>query len=222
MIVKLASGASASAVLPGLRPILPRPPLQSQSKVDGTGTPSIKAMSQSGGGTLQASFTSVKMPEQSREASKPASSARESSVNLRKRKSPPSSSYDTRGSPKRTEPTSKVSSMRSMASPTKDAPVASTSNPRAEALDFSQIRTSAPRVMPPRSRNRLYNLEHCPVFYPNEDEFARPLEYIERIAVACRTLDYGICKIVPPTGWQPPFALDTEVCVCSRTGHRHH
>ena len=43
------------------------------------------------------------------------------------------------------------------------------------------------------------------------EEFAKPLEYIERIATASRKLHYGICKIVPPEGWQPPFALDTEV-----------
>lgn len=65
--------------------------------------------------------------------------------------------------------------------------------------------------MPPRSKNRLFGLEHCPVFYPTVDEFAKPLEYIERIATASRNLHYGICKIVPPEGWQPPFALDTEV-----------
>jgi histone demethylase JARID1 len=40
------------------------------------------------------------------------------------------------------------------------------------------------------------------------------MAYIERVANETREAEFGICKIVPPKGWQPPFALDTEVsCV---------
>ncbi|KAJ0407651.1 hypothetical protein P43SY_010192 [Pythium insidiosum] len=49
----------------------------------------------------------------------------------------------------------------------------------------------------------------CPtasIFYPTMEEFASPLEYIARIQpLAERT---GICKIVPPRGWRPKFAVD--------------
>lgn len=78
-------------------------------------------------------------------------------------------------------------------------------------LDLANIRKSAPAVMPPRKSERLFGLEHCPIYYPTEAEFAQPLEYIERIAKQARDHGYGICKVVPPKGWQPPFSLDTEV-----------
>lgn len=83
--------------------------------------------------------------------------------------------------------------------------------PRAPPLDFSQIRTSAPAHVPSRNRARLFNLEHCPIYYPTVDEFAQPMEYIERVAKESKDGQYGICKVVPPEGWKPPFALDTEV-----------
>lgn len=197
---------------PGLRPILPKPPLQSEAKLNGDRVPpSIVPLSQSGSGLIDGSFSTLKRPLRPAEPAKMAPTIPQSSVNLRKRKSPPASSYETRGNAKRVEPTSKVSSMRAVPSPAKPGPTASSSNPRSEPLDFSQIRTSAPGVMPPRIKNRLFGLEHCPVFYPSHTEFTKPLEYIERIAVALKGSHYGICKIVPPENWQPPFALDTEV-----------
>jgi hypothetical protein len=36
-----------------------------------------------------------------------------------------------------------------------------------------------------------------------------PLKYIESIRPLAEKS--GICKIIPPEGWKPPFALDTEV-----------
>jgi len=80
-------------------------------------------------------------------------------------------------------------------------------------LDMKTVRTSAPAVMPPREGERLFGLEHCPIYYPTDAEFAQPLEYIERIAKQTREHQYGICKVVPPKGWQPPFTLNTEVSV---------
>ncbi|CAF0968427.1 unnamed protein product [Didymodactylos carnosus] len=48
----------------------------------------------------------------------------------------------------------------------------------------------------------------APVFYPTYNEFQDPLEYIEKIRpIASRT---GICKIVPPKDWQPPFCVQIE------------
>ncbi|KAI9908289.1 hypothetical protein PsorP6_016452 [Peronosclerospora sorghi] len=46
------------------------------------------------------------------------------------------------------------------------------------------------------------------VFYPTIEQFADPLKYIASIEpAAART---GICKIVPPRGWNPTFALNLQ------------
>ncbi|KAL7568920.1 hypothetical protein ACA910_000664 [Epithemia clementina (nom. ined.)] len=47
-----------------------------------------------------------------------------------------------------------------------------------------------------------------PVFYPTQQDFeGNPLEYIEKIRPIAER--YGICKIVPPAGWNPaPFCVD--------------
>ncbi|KAK2975102.1 hypothetical protein RJ640_018904, partial [Escallonia rubra] len=48
----------------------------------------------------------------------------------------------------------------------------------------------------------------APVYYPNEEEFKDPLEFICKIRPEAEP--YGICRIVPPKDWKPPFALDLE------------
>ncbi|KPV75911.1 uncharacterized protein RHOBADRAFT_52923 [Rhodotorula graminis WP1] len=82
--------------------------------------------------------------------------------------------------------------------------------PRAPPLDYSTLRMEAPRLPnpPPRDKPRMFELEEAPVYFPTVEEFAHPMEYIERIAPDAS--EFGICKIVPPEGWRPSFAIDSE------------
>ncbi|XP_065085510.1 lysine-specific demethylase 5 [Ochlerotatus camptorhynchus] len=48
----------------------------------------------------------------------------------------------------------------------------------------------------------------APVFEPSEEDFKNPLIYINKIRPIAEK--YGICKIRPPTSWQPPFTVDVE------------
>uniref|UniRef100_M4BIH9 JmjN domain-containing protein n=1 Tax=Hyaloperonospora arabidopsidis (strain Emoy2) TaxID=559515 RepID=M4BIH9_HYAAE len=72
-------------------------------------------------------------------------------------------------------------------------------------------------------------LPHGAVFYPTREQFADPIKYIARYEPTASgfhlpllfkwTLGFsieheaartGICKIVPPRGWNPTFAIDLE------------
>ncbi|KAJ8766205.1 hypothetical protein K2173_021722 [Erythroxylum novogranatense] len=60
----------------------------------------------------------------------------------------------------------------------------------------------------------------APVYYPSEEEFKDPLEYIYKIRVEAEK--YGICKIVPPKSWSPPFALNPDsFCFPTKTQAIH-
>lgn len=50
------------------------------------------------------------------------------------------------------------------------------------------------------------SVPEAPVFHPTEEEFADPLAYVARIRPLAEA--YGICRIVPPSSWSPPHALD--------------
>lgn len=83
---------------------------------------------------------------------------------------------------------------------------------KAPALDLSTVATTAPpenpSIHPP---TRIFGLVEAPCFYPTAEQFTEPLKYIESIRPEAEKA--GICKIIPPAGWKPTFALDTEVNV---------
>ncbi|KAK3034555.1 hypothetical protein RJ639_033801 [Escallonia herrerae] len=58
------------------------------------------------------------------------------------------------------------------------------------------------------SSSNSLKIPPAPVYYPNEEEFKDPLEFICKIRPEAEP--YGICRIVPPKDWKPPFALDLE------------
>jgi len=54
-----------------------------------------------------------------------------------------------------------------------------------------------------------FNIPLGPTFFPSVEEFEdNPLNYINKIAPTAQR--YGICKIVPPAGWNPPLCVDME------------
>ncbi|KAF9275598.1 hypothetical protein BGZ68_010662, partial [Mortierella alpina] len=81
---------------------------------------------------------------------------------------------------------------------------------KAPPLDMSTVATTSPPERPPANPpTRIFGLEDAPCYYPSADEFMEPLRYIESIRAEAEKA--GICKIVPPEGWKPTFALDSEV-----------
>ncbi|KAL1297760.1 hypothetical protein AAFC00_006297 [Neodothiora populina] len=66
-------------------------------------------------------------------------------------------------------------------------------------------KTAAPETT---KSNRLHNIPEAPTFRPTEEEFKDPMEYMRKIAP--EGAKYGIAKIIPPPGWNPTFAIDTE------------
>ncbi|CAH2048157.1 unnamed protein product [Thlaspi arvense] len=70
-----------------------------------------------------------------------------------------------------------------------------------------RVKAVEKRVLDQKLRGSL-NVPSGPVYYPTEDEFKDPLEYIHKIKPEAEV--YGICKIVPPNSWKPPFGLDLE------------
>lgn len=93
----------------------------------------------------------------------------------------------------------------------KNPAIAFYAKPKAVKLDMNSVKTKGPRVPKPRTEERAFGLTEAPTFYPTRDEFKDPMEYIRWCGDEGGAKDFGICKIVPPEGWQPPFVMDTEV-----------
>lgn len=80
--------------------------------------------------------------------------------------------------------------------------------PAPRVLDLQTVKTKRrPNLELPKPRP--FGLEDSPTYHPTSEEFSDPLSYIRSISDQAQK--YGICKIVPPEGWNMPFVTDTEV-----------
>lgn len=75
-------------------------------------------------------------------------------------------------------------------------------------FDLGSVRTSVPENASASTEERAFGLPTCPSYHPTAEEFVDPMAYIESISPEAKK--YGICKIVPPEGWQMPFELETD------------
>lgn len=50
----------------------------------------------------------------------------------------------------------------------------------------------------------------APVFRPTVQEFKDPIAYLA--SIRDKAEPFGICKIVPPAGWRPTFAINKDKC----------
>ena len=92
---------------------------------------------------------------------------------------------------------------------------------RAPPLDMSTVERKGHPLAARESNKRIrpHGLQDAPTFRPTDEEFRDPMGYIRKIAP--EGSKYGICKIIPPEGWNPDFAIDTEVWSKSlEQGHR--
>ncbi|KAI0677218.1 PLU-1-like protein-domain-containing protein [Trametes maxima] len=73
-----------------------------------------------------------------------------------------------------------------------------------------QLRDGPPISVPPRLtyRPRPFGLADCPTFHPTQEQWKDPMSYIASISETGKR--FGMCKIVPPSGWTMPFVTDTE------------
>ena len=81
---------------------------------------------------------------------------------------------------------------------------------RAQPLDLKTVERkghTSSRNQP--QRTRPHGLLEAPTFRPTEAEFKDPMTYLR--SIYDKASRFGICKIVPPEGWNPDFAIDTEV-----------
>lgn len=100
----------------------------------------------------------------------------------------------------------------SLASMTQPLPLFGEETDKKDEQKCIPTQFNTPRYPPSRQRERLFELEEAPTFYPTVEEFSDPLRYIKWVGEpeGGDGKAYGIVKIVPPEGWNPPFALDQD------------
>ena len=65
----------------------------------------------------------------------------------------------------------------------------------------------------------LSKVTDAPEFRPSVEEWKNPIAYVEKIRLEAEA--FGIAKIIPPAGWNPPFALKEDFKFSTRVQHIH-
>jgi [histone H3]-trimethyl-L-lysine4 demethylase len=128
------------------------------------------------------------------------------------RVNPQSTSHAVGGVRGKMRPMTPALAANAASQPNNSNPVIPLSARKAQALDLNTVERRGGPLAPRESgkkTSRPHNLEEALTFKPSEEEWKNPIEYIQKIGPEARK--YGICKIIPPDGWNPDFAIDTEV-----------
>ena len=81
--------------------------------------------------------------------------------------------------------------------------------PVSPTLNLFTVKTPSSRPTGVKPTPRPFGLTDCPTFHPTPEQWKDPMAYISSISATGKR--YGMCKIVPPQGWNMPFVTDTEV-----------
>lgn len=77
------------------------------------------------------------------------------------------------------------------------------------AAEQRMLQVAMDRSKLDKSRVREVDIPEAPCFTPTAEEWRDPMKYIRSISEA--GYRYGIVRIVPPEGWNPPCGLSTDV-----------
>lgn len=80
-------------------------------------------------------------------------------------------------------------------------------------IDLTTVRGKHDYTEPPEVHQREFNLQNAPIFRPTLEEFKDPASYVAKISNVGKK--FGMVKIIPPDSWNPPFSLDSDVCLNS-------
>eukprot|EP00613_Pedinella_sp_CCMP2098_P061310 CAMPEP_0171984726 /NCGR_PEP_ID=MMETSP0993-20121228/273976_1 /TAXON_ID=483369 /ORGANISM="non described non described, Strain CCMP2098" /LENGTH=643 /DNA_ID=CAMNT_0012637559 /DNA_START=241 /DNA_END=2172 /DNA_ORIENTATION=+ len=80
--------------------------------------------------------------------------------------------------------------------------------PHGDDTDNKHLRSLQQAVENSRTENLSTDvgIEEAPVFYPTVEEFKDPIKYISSIKPHAQR--FGICRVVPPEGWDNPTQVD--------------
>ncbi|XP_033754420.1 protein Jumonji-like isoform X2 [Pecten maximus] len=62
-------------------------------------------------------------------------------------------------------------------------------------------------------------LVEAPTFYPSEEQFSDPIQYIQSVAMIAEP--YGMCRIIPPSSWKPDSKISEELRFTTQKQYIH-